>query len=354
MKKLCVGVMLAWALGCDVPPPELQKQPETTSTPGDPEQLLVAAIAALPSSGDPELVNYRAQLVDDLARMRGAVNAPTAAPALESQQQALYQGNGCSVPYEMAGVVGIGGAATVNFALTTFTAECNWHDQCYSSGLGTYKLSFTQCNDAEYTKMQHRCAVKIPRWTRFWPVPGWEASAALYDTCMTIARVMNVAVQVGGKSHYEATACVGGQTWPATVDSGPHCSSYEPFDTDYTRTCDGVSGRWADNTVRDNWSGCRGSGCLACTDKLTAYPSYFRNHPLCSPHTTCAGQASTCGSACPSPSEADRRPLPLPVCKGSGTRDCHVTTPGQQGDCCAGLTCRKPSGSTILVCLPPA
>ena len=74
------------------------------------------------------------------------------------------------------------------------------------------------------------------------------------------------------------------------------CSAACPAPTAKDR-CDGSSG---------NWSGCRGNGCAVCTEKVSAYPKYFTNHPLCSKNTACGGSGyGTCNANCPAPTAAD-------------------------------------------------
>ncbi len=60
--------------------------------------------------------------------------------------------------------------------------------------------------------------------------------------------------------------------------------------------CDGTSGQW---------SGCRGSGCYVCQEKVANYPKYFANHPGCIKNADCMGQYFTCNANCPAPAAAD-------------------------------------------------
>ena len=62
-------------------------------------------------------------------------------------------------------------------------------------------------------------------------------------------------------------------------------------------TCGGSSGQW---------SGCRGNGCSVCSELLTAYPNYYRNHPNCSRNDACAGFYGACNNACSAPDDTDR------------------------------------------------
>jgi hypothetical protein len=329
--KLGLGVVLLATLACD---PGAQAPDET-------ERVIAKALQELPTTGTPELMAYRAQLQADLARISGGSSPLVGDPALESSAQGLFQGNGCSAPWwtNLAGI-------PVTTLTSTFNNQCTWHDQCYSSGKGTYGLARATCDSVARDKMESHCGDMFAR-----PYRLVSPVKEMYDACVLTANTMYTAVRAFGDSHYSSTACVGGQVWKPYDSTGPGCSSYEPFDANYTRLCTGATGLRADNTIGDNWNGCRGSGCLACTDKLGAYPSYFRNHPLCTANSTCAGVASKCGSACPAPTEADKNPIPPPACKGSGTRDCLQNATGAAA-CCAGLTCRKPTGSTVFVCLP--
>jgi hypothetical protein len=54
---------------------------------------------------------------------------------------------------------------------------------------------------------------------------------------------------------------------------------------------------------------CWGSGLVACTSRLTAYPLYFLRHPACSPSSEgCKGEVppSWCHAACPNPTSKDQ------------------------------------------------
>jgi hypothetical protein len=80
------------------------------------------------------------------------------------------------------------------------------------------------------------------------------------------------------------------------------CNAKCPVPTDADKsplpgTCDGTVGQW---------QGCRGNGCLACTDALVGFPKYFANHPRCVANTTCGGVFGTCNDNCPTPTNADR------------------------------------------------
>jgi hypothetical protein len=214
------------------------------------------------------------------------------------KSEALYAGNGCSSPWWADVLIG----AVLKTSTSTFNNQCNWHDKCYSSGWGTYNLSRSSCDSGFRSKALDKCDSDYPWWARL----ASGAISALYLACATTAEVMYIAVDAKGASHYSGLACIGGQTWPSTSSDGPGCSTYEPFDSSRTRVCSGASGMRADGSVGANWNGCRGSGCLACSDALAAYPRYFANHPLCSRNDTCAGQFYQCGSACPAPTAADR------------------------------------------------
>ncbi|HEV8577844.1 MAG TPA: hypothetical protein VGX68_02080 [Thermoanaerobaculia bacterium] len=79
--------------------------------------------------------------------------------------------------------------------------------------------------------------------------------------------------------------------------------------------CNGTSGQW---------SGCRGSGCHVCAEKVASYPLYFKNHPACIPNNTCNGSYFTCNANCPAPGSADQcngTAGEWAGCRGTG---CHV------------------------------
>lgn len=80
------------------------------------------------------------------------------------------------------------------------------------------------------------------------------------------------------------------------------CSASCPEPTDADKaplagTCDGSVGQW---------DGCRGNGCLACTDALVNYPKYFANNPRCVPNPNCEGRHGTCNDNCPAPTAKDK------------------------------------------------
>jgi hypothetical protein len=251
----------------------------------------------------PLIVELKARAAT-LGAESGSASAPVAAAPAASEEnlgassQALYAGNGCSGGPWADILLGIPLATPQS----TFNRECNWHDQCYSSGNATYGLSRSSCDTAFKSKMHSRCDALYP-WYAIATAPHL---AAAYLNCNTTADAMYEAVNVAGSSHYSSTVCIGGQIWPASSSSGPGCSTYEVFDSSRTRVCNGASGMRADGSIGSNWNGCRGSGCGGCSDALAAYPRYFTNHPYCSRNTTCAGQFYQCGSACPAPSDADR------------------------------------------------
>lgn len=56
----------------------------------------------------------------------------------------------------------------------------------------------------------------------------------------------------------------------------------------------------------NGWAGCQGTGCFVCSEKVTGYPNYFRNHPNCISNSTCNGGYGNCNANCPAPSNADR------------------------------------------------
>jgi hypothetical protein len=61
-----------------------------------------------------------------------------------------------------------------------------------------------------------------------------------------------------------------------------------------------------DNSDGDGtWNGCRGTGCSVCTEKVSAYPCYYINHPNCVQNSTCYSRYYDCDSSCPAPVAAD-------------------------------------------------
>jgi hypothetical protein len=57
----------------------------------------------------------------------------------------------------------------------------------------------------------------------------------------------------------------------------------------------------------DGWEGCRGSGCLVCSELLNGYPRYLANHPNCGSNLSCVGEGyARCNASCPEPTDADR------------------------------------------------
>jgi len=78
------------------------------------------------------------------------------------------------------------------------------------------------------------------------------------------------------------------------------------------------------NGTPGQWSGCRGTGCHVCKEKVAAYGLYFKNHPACKSNSTCGGQYYTCNINCPAPTAADvcnGTPGEWSGCRGTG---CHV------------------------------
>lgn len=118
---------------------------------------------------------------------------------------------------------------------------------------------------------------------------------------------------------------------PDTLALEPQAKGPLPF------TCDGTPGQWP---------GCRGNGCAVCAELVGNAPCYFRNHPSCSPNTTCAGSYFTCNAACPQPTSADFNCGPIcgdGVCSGGETcsscpSDCG-SCPPQCGHCADGSEC---------------
>lgn len=78
--------------------------------------------------------------------------------------------------------------------------------------------------------------------------------------------------------------------------------------------------------VSDNWKGCRGSGCSVCTNLLSGYPLYFKNNPGCTPNAACGGSAYDCSAACPAPTAKDRCSGSLGDWSGCRGDGCSVCT----------------------------
>ena len=297
MNKLSCFVVLSLVAACSAGPEATTVSDEEGAATSEQANLL-KGIEELSAVNDPRAPALIAELKARVAANATELAAEPNEEGLGSSSQALFQGNGCSGGFWAEIFLGL----TFSTSQTTFNNQCNWHDQCYSSGNGTYGLSRESCDSAFLSKMNSRCDSLYPTWSRIL-APHLNVS---YLNCNNTASAMYQAVRLKGSSHYTSTVCVGGQIWPATSSSGPGCSTYEPFDSSRTRVCNGASGMRADGSIGSNWNGCRGSGCAACSDALAAYPRYFTNHPLCSRNTTCAGQFYQCGSACPAPSDADR------------------------------------------------
>jgi extracellular elastinolytic metalloproteinase len=79
------------------------------------------------------------------------------------------------------------------------------------------------------------------------------------------------------------------------------------------------------NGTSGQWAGCRGTGCSVCAEKVSSYPLYFKNHPACIPNTTCNGSYFTCNVNCPAPTTADQcngSPGQWAGCRGTGCSVC--------------------------------
>lgn len=262
------------------------------------QRLLQESLAELSAAkDDPRVPELKRSLEQRLASISAPVET-SEEEGFSSASQSLFAGNGCSTEWWHDVLLGL----AFQTSPSTFNGACNWHDQCYASGFATYGLSRGSCDSAFRSKATDKCGSDYPLWARV----AFPSTNLLYLRCIATADTMYVAVDQKGASHYSGVACIGGQVWPPSSESGPGCSTYEPFDSSRTRICSGASGMRADGSIGANWDGCRGSGCAACSDALTAYPRYFANHPLCSRNTTCAGQFFQCGSACPAPTAADR------------------------------------------------
>jgi hypothetical protein len=68
--------------------------------------------------------------------------------------------------------------------------------------------------------------------------------------------------------------------------------------------------------VRGEWKACRGSGCQVCSEMLTDYPLYFRNHPNCIASGICEKRYFECSPNCPAPSPADSCQAPADGWRG--------------------------------------
>jgi hypothetical protein len=79
-----------------------------------------------------------------------------------------------------------------------------------------------------------------------------------------------------------------------------------------------------------SWAGCGEHGCAVCPSVLVEFPCYFDNHPKCQRADMCSGQLTTCNSACPQPTVADR--CTSAYC-GNGICDASENASSCPGDC---------------------
>jgi len=85
-----------------------------------------------------------------------------------------------------------------------------------------------------------------------------------------------------------------------------------------------------------SWAGCGEHGCAVCPSVLVDFPCYFDNHPDCRSADMCSGQLTTCNSACPQPTLADRC---TSVYCGNGICEAGENYSSCPADCGGGLAC---------------
>jgi hypothetical protein len=73
--------------------------------------------------------------------------------------------------------------------------------------------------------------------------------------------------------------------------------------------------------VSTGWKGCRGTGCLVCSELVSSYPLYFAHHKNCTAAANCENDYYTCSDNCPEPTPIDINGGPecSGVYSGSGT-----------------------------------
>lgn len=102
-----------------------------------------------------------------------------------------------------------------------------------------------------------------------------------------------------------------------------------------------------------NWTGCGEDGCSVCSSALKDFPCYFNNHPACRPASVCSGSFTTCNSACPMPTTADRC---VSIQCGNGVCEAGEDSLNCPADCGGGPVCGngicEPAevGSTCIDC----
>ncbi|HXI59830.1 MAG TPA: hypothetical protein VNO55_27370 [Polyangia bacterium] len=179
--------------------------------------------------------------------------------------------------------------------------RCVRNDACAGTGFATCNASCPQPTDADKTPLAGTCSGTAGQWA------GCRGNG-----CQVCAEKLG-AFPNYFKNHPN---CVKNNSCAGVFAA---CNSNCPAPTDADRAapvpaCDGSAGQWA---------GCRGTGCLVCSETTRAYPYYFVNHPGCVKNLTCDGSFFTCNASCPAPVEADKRPAP---------GQC-IGTPGQWNAC---------------------
>jgi hypothetical protein len=208
---------------------------------------------------------------------------------IATTEQALYQ-DGCS---------GLGARVAAAFFVDPyffgsgglFKDACITHDYCYQGGMATYGIDKNGCDSNFHDAMVKKCK-------SLWYLSF--ADPSFMPRCLGMAKAMYGAVAQFGDDSYKSQLCQHGEVYTSSNHNTLSCNAWEPYAGTPTRSpvsCDGTPGQW---------EGCRGSGCAACTELLTAYPKYFKNNPYCSPNNTCAGRHYRCNTACPAPTSRDR------------------------------------------------
>ena len=98
--------------------------------------------------------------------------------------------------------------------------------------------------------------------------------------------------------------------YPLYFKNNPGCTGVNGCDNQYyacSTACPAPTAKDRCDSSPGNWSGCKSNGCAVCSEKVSAYPKYFANHPLCSKNTLCGGTGySICNANCPAPTTTDR------------------------------------------------
>jgi hypothetical protein len=113
------------------------------------------------------------------------------------------------------------------------------------------------------------------------PVGPAQVTGEAFGTACSALTTESVATYV---SDVVSATLVDGQT--ASIALALHKATNASIAVDFPSAaqCDGTQGQW---------SGCRGTGCSVCSEKLAEFPRYFQNHPSCVKNDTCAGQFFT-------------------------------------------------------------